>query len=77
MTRATAAGSSLLEQIAAIVTQVHSDTCINCSGFLPNGNVSGFSSLSHKSGYTNPSEATHWDWPERTPSLFEEPKTAA
>ena len=51
------------EQIAAIVTKVYDENCINCSGFLPNGNVSGFSSLNHRSlsGENN----TGWDWPER------------
>lgn len=51
------------EQIAAIVTQVHGDTCINASGFIPNGNVSGFSSLQQKG--TAPEGSTCWDWPER------------
>lgn len=50
------------EKIAAIITQVHSDTCINASGFIPNGNVSGFSSLQSKG--VAPEGATSWDWPE-------------
>lgn len=53
------------EQIAGIITKVWSDTCVNISGFIPNGNVSGFSSCSHKSAVGDPSLNTHWDWPER------------
>lgn len=49
------------EEIAGIITAVHTDTCVNISGFLPNGNVSGFSSVSHVdvAGAQN----TGWDWP--------------
>lgn len=56
------------EQIAGIVTQVHTDDCINISGFIPNGNVSGFSSITRKG--VAPEGSTAWDWPEREGELI-------
>lgn len=51
------------ERFAAIITKVWTENCINCTAFIPNGNVSGYSSLNHVSlaGEHN----TGWDWPER------------
>lgn len=51
------------EQIAGIITQVHTDECVNISGFIPNGNVSGFCSLAKRN--CEPVTSTCWDWPER------------
>lgn len=50
-------------EIPAIVTRVHNEDCVNLTGFLDNGNVSGFFSCQHKS--VAPEGATHWDWPAR------------
>jgi hypothetical protein len=49
------------DQIPGIVTVVHTDTCLNVTGFLSNGNVSGFSSLNQKGTVSD--GVTCWDWP--------------
>ena len=51
------------EQIPAIVTRVHNEDCVNLTGFLDNGNVSGFFSCQRKG--VAPEGATCWDWPVR------------
>lgn len=52
------------EQIAAIVTEViDGANLIKASGFIPNGNVSGFDRLQKRELAAE--GATFWDWPER------------
>lgn len=52
------------ERIAGIVTEVCTDTIINASGFLPNGDVSGFSSLNQRVDGEEV-KSTCWEWPPR------------
>lgn len=46
---------------AAIVTSVHSDTCINLAYFTPNGEPGSKCSVSYGEG------CGHWSWPPRIP----------
>lgn len=59
-------GTSIAPEVPAIVTAIHSETCINATAFLPNGNVSGFSSVIEQGSGVEGNVA--WTWPTIAPA---------
>ena len=64
LTSPTGAGMPYVDTFAAIITAVHSDTCVNLTIFYPNGDTRGVSSVS-LDGDVGTHTPYSWSWPPR------------